>query len=216
MAKALGQLAAATALFLGTHSLLASRQAKGAAARLLGERRRNGFYRLFYHAFALLSFGALGLYAARLPDRELYRASGPVVGLLRLGQAVSLLQMVGGVREIGFRRFAGFHSLAALLRGDAEVPDAPEAQGPGADDEGRLRTGGPFRCSRHALNFWILPLFWLMPRMTARLLLFNALLTLYTFPASRHEAARLRVAYGEEYAAYEAGGPPFLIPWPKL
>ncbi len=52
-----------------------------------------------------------------------------------------------------------------------------------------------------------------MPRMTARLLLFNALITLYTYPTSRHEAARLRDVYGEAYAAYEAGGTPFLIPW---
>ena len=213
MGKSLWRLAAATALFLGGHSLLAGRPAKEAAARLLGERRRNGLYRLFYQAFALLSFGALGAYAARLPDRELYRASGPVAGLLRLGQAFALGQMVGGVRQIEFRRFAGFHSLAALLRGDAEVPDAPEAQGPGADDAGRLKTGGPFRQSRHALNFWILPIFWLMPRMTARLLLFNALITLYTWPASRHEAARLRERHGEEYAAYEASGTPFLVPW---
>ena len=81
----MGRLAATTALFLGGHSLLASRPAKEATTRLLGERRRNGLYRSFYQAFALLSFGTLGVYAAKLPDRELYRASGPALGLLRLG-----------------------------------------------------------------------------------------------------------------------------------
>lgn len=214
MGKVLGRLAAAIALWLGVHSLLASRPAKEAAVRWLGERRRNAFYRLGYNAFALLSFGALGWYAARLPDRELYRAPRPVAGLLRAGQLFSLLQMLGGARQIGLGRFSGLAGLAAWARGDAEVPDAPEAQGPAPDGTGRLQTGGPFRWSRHALNFWILPLFWLMPRMTARLLLFNALITLYAVPASRHEEARLRAAYGEEYAAYAASGTPFLIPWP--
>ena len=121
--------------------------------------------------------------------------------------------MISGIRQLEFRRFAGLHSLAAWKRGDADVPAPPEAQGPGADEEGRLRTGGPFRSSRHALNFWILPIFWLMPRMTARGLLFNALVTLYTYPASQHEAKHLRDAYGEAYAAYEASGTPFLVPW---
>jgi len=85
LARSLWRLAAATALFLGVHSLLASRLAKEAAARLLGERHRNGFYRLSYQVLAILSFGALGLHAARLPDRTLYQARGPIAGLLRLG-----------------------------------------------------------------------------------------------------------------------------------
>lgn len=204
------------ALWLGVHSLLASHPVKRGVARWIGERRRNAFYRLCYNAFALVSFGTLGLYAARLPDRELYRAPRQVAGLMRLGQIFSLLMMLGGVRQIGLRRFSGWASLAAWRRGDAEVPNVPEAQGP-ALEEGRgdrLKTGGPFRWSRHALNFWILPLFWLVPRMTARLLLFNALITLYTVPASRHEEARLRAAYGDAYAEYQGSGAPFLLPWP--
>ena len=215
MGKALWRLAAATALWLGVHSLLASGPAKEAVARMLGERRRNAFYRLFYNAFALASFGALGWYAARLPDRELYRTRGPVADLLRLGQLFSLLLMLGSVRQIGVRRFSGVSSLAAWVRGDAEVPAAPEAQGPAADETGRLKIGGPFRWSRHALNFWILPIFWLMPRMTARLLLFNALITLYTVPASRHEEVRLLAAYGKAYAEYQKSGVRFLLPWPS-
>ncbi len=63
MRRALWRLAAATALFLGAHSLPASRPAKEAAGRLLGERHRNASYRLGYQVFALTSFGALGLYA---------------------------------------------------------------------------------------------------------------------------------------------------------
>jgi len=214
LGEVLWRLAAATTLWLGVHSLLASGPVKQAAARMLGERRRNAFYRLCYNAFALVSFGTLGLYAARLPDRELYRAPHQVAGLMRLGQIFSLMMMLGGVRQIGLGRFSGLSSLMAWARGDAEVPNAPEAQGPAPDEAGRLRTGGPFRWSRHSLNFWILPLFWLMPRMTARLLLFNALITLYTVPASRHEEARLRAAYGDAYAEYQGSGTPFLLPWP--
>lgn len=139
-------------MWLGVHSLLASRLVKQAVARQVGERRRNAFYRLFYNAFALLSsallsFGALGVYAARLPDRALYRASHPVAGLLRLGQVLSLLQMLGGTRQIGLGGFSGWASLAAWARGDAEVPDAPEAQGPVPDETGTPWTSGYCRSS---------------------------------------------------------------------
>lgn len=212
MGKILLQLAAATALVLGMHSLLASRPAKQAAASLLGERKRNAFYRSAYNAFALGSFGALWVYAARLPDRELYRAHGPAAALLRAGQAFSLFQMIEGVRQVGARRFSGLSSLTAWVGGEAIVPDAPEGQGPAQDGKGRMKTGGPFRWSRQALNFWILPLFWLMPRVTVRLLTFNALATLYTILASGHAEARLRAAYGEAYAEYQESGVGFLLP----
>ena len=139
--------------------VMASRPAKEAAARLLGERRRNDFYRLSYQVSAIASFGALGLYAARLPDRTLYQAPGPITALMRLGQSFALWQMVSGVKQLGFHRFSSLHRFVAWQRDEVAGAEEQNA-GPGADEEGRLRE-----------------------------------------------------AYGDAYAAYEASGTPFLIPW---
>jgi hypothetical protein len=88
------------------HSLLASRPAKRAAARLLGERRRNGLYRPLYNVQAVATLGALVWYVARQqPDRELYRARGVVAVALGLGQTAALLYLLDATRQIGFGRF---------------------------------------------------------------------------------------------------------------
>ena len=75
-------IVAATALFAGVHSLLASRAAKRTARRVVGDRARDGSYRVFFNAQAIATFTALGLYARRLPDRELYHVHGPLRVLL--------------------------------------------------------------------------------------------------------------------------------------
>ena len=212
MLKSLLRLAGATALFFGLHTLFASQSAKQAATRLVGTRGRNSFYRLFYNGFALGSFAALGWYAARLPDRELYHVRGPGAWLMRLGQAFGLVGMAAGARQIGYARFTGLANALAWLRGDAYIPPEPAAQGPALDEAGTLRATGPFRCCRHPLNAAMLPVFWLMPRMTARLLLFNALMSVYAVLASRNEERHLLDAYGRAYADYQEGGTPFFLP----
>ena len=212
MFKPLLRLAGATALFLGAHTLLASQPAKRAATRLVGERGRNGLYRLFYQTFAAASFAALGWYAARLPDRELYHVGGPGAGLMRLGQAAGLAGMAVGARQIGYGEFFGLANALAWLRREPEMPDEPAAQGPSRGPDGILRAGGPFGVCRHPLNLAMLPVFWLMPRMTARRLLFNTLATLYAVCASKNEERHLRDAYGEVYADYQEGGTPFFLP----
>ena len=179
---------------------------------MLGERRRNAFYRLFYNGFALVSFGLLGWYAKRLPDRELYHVRGWGSGLMRLGQAAGVLTMLVGARQIGYARFTGLANGLAWLRGETQIPQEPPAQGPAVDEAGVLRATGPFRWCRHPLNAAMLPVFWLMPRMTARLLVFNAVVTAYSVLASKNEERHLRDAYGPTYADYQEGGTPFFLP----
>jgi hypothetical protein len=82
MFKSIIKIAAATAFFAGIHSLLASKEAKEKANKLLGERTRNGLYRPLYNGLAIVSFGALGLYGLKLPDRELYRVRGSLSWLM--------------------------------------------------------------------------------------------------------------------------------------
>src|SRR5512132_335156 len=56
------KVVAATALFAGLHSLLATRRAKAAATSLLGERRRNALYRASYNAVSLITTTGMVLY----------------------------------------------------------------------------------------------------------------------------------------------------------
>lgn len=210
--KSVVKIVAATVLFAGVHSLLAGRAAKKAASRMLGERRRNALYRPFYNAQAVITFGALLLYGLKLPDRELYRATAPLSRLMRFGQVLSLLYLLHAARQIGILKFAGVPNLGALLAGRTSVPREPEGQGPALDARGELKATGPFRASRHPLNFGMIPVLWLMPRMTVNLAAFNAVVTVYLLVGSLHEEARLRAAYGRPYVDYQHSGVNFFVP----
>jgi protein-S-isoprenylcysteine O-methyltransferase Ste14 len=205
------KISAATILYAGLHSLLASRAAKRATARLVGERRRNAFYRPFY---LVQSFGTLALlawYVRKQPARVLWDVRGPARWVMRAGQAASLGWAVWAASEIGLSRVFGVTSVQAYGRGEAHVPKEPEAQGP-AEREGRMYVEGPFRWSRHPLNFAPIPIFWLNPTMTTRLLAFTVTSTVYFFVGSSHEEHRLEQAYGNTYREYMDSGRSFLIP----
>lgn len=195
MEKNVWRVGGATALYLGIHSLLAGRGVKKAAERLLGGRRRNGLYRASYTVISVAGLAALLRLLAWEPGRDVYRVPRPWALGMRIGQAASFVYMAAGVGRIGLRRFLGVSSLAAWLKGTADVPREPEAQGPALDDEGRLRVAGPFRSSRHPMNFAQLCLLWLSPRMTTGGLAFTTIVTLYTIITSRNEETRLREAY---------------------
>ena len=212
MFKSIIKIVAATTLFAGIHSLLASRTAKRFATEMFSERQRNALYRPFYNAQAVITFVALALYGSKLPDRELYRVSRPLAHLMRFGQAVSVLYLLYGARQIGFLRFAGVPNLLALLRGQESVPREPEGQGPDIDLNGEMKATGPFRASRHPLNFAMLPALWLMPRMTVNLAAFNFVVTVYLVAGSVHEEERLRAAYGQAYIDYQRSGINFFVP----
>lgn len=212
MWRSICKVVAASLLFGGVHSLLASRAAKKRAVQLLGERRRNALYRPFYNAQAVATFGALVVYCMRLRDRELYRAPRPLARLMQASQLALLLYLLWGARQIGFLRFGGAPNLLAWLKDSAHVPREPEAQGPAPDESARLRVAGPFRDMRHPLNFTMIPVMWLMPRMTVNLAAFNVVMTLYLVLGSVHEEKRLREAYGSDYAAYQRRVPFMALP----
>lgn len=211
MLKSVLKIMAATALFAGAHSLLASRTAKAAVVALFGERSRNGLYRPLYNILAISTFGALLLYGTKLPDRKLYQASGGSAELMRLAQIAAVIYMLYGIGQIGFLKFYGVTNLIALAKGQTFVLPEPEAQGPVLDSNGELKVTGPFRASRHPLSFGMLPVLWLMPRMTVNLLAFNLLITFYLFAGSVHEESRLEVAYGSAYVNYQRNGAGFLF-----
>jgi hypothetical protein len=68
MWKSILKVMAATVLFGIVHSALASEKAKTSAGQLVGERRRNAWYRPVYLVQSLVTFGALALYVKGLPN----------------------------------------------------------------------------------------------------------------------------------------------------
>jgi protein-S-isoprenylcysteine O-methyltransferase Ste14 len=201
----------ATAAFAVAHSLLASHAAKGFAARLVGRRRRDGMYRVFYNAQALTAFGLLVAYVSHTPSRTLYLLRGTAAGAMRAGQLAGLVWAYRAAREVGILRLAGLTNLVALLRGEP-IPSGPAAQGPERQPSGALSTGGPFQWSRHPLNVAAIPVFWLAPHLTTRRLAFNVVATAYLVLGSRHEEHRLRSLYDNDYEAYRGRGVPFFLP----
>jgi hypothetical protein len=145
MFKSIIKIAAATSLVVGIHSLLASKAAKEKASELLGERTRNGLYRPLYNGLAIATFGVLGLYAFRLPNRELYEIRRPRSWLMHSVQLFFVLYLLYGAREIGFLKFAGVPNIAALVTRQSLVPVEPEGQGPILENPNQMKITGPFR-----------------------------------------------------------------------
>jgi hypothetical protein len=211
--KTTTKMALATTAFALVHSALASRAAKQHAARLLGQRRSDAFYRLFFVGQSVLGFAGLIAYGARLPRRTLYHVTGPAALMLRAGQAGGLALLYAAARQPGVAYLAGVKN-AQAWRHCLPIPAGPYAQGPEAGLDGRLTVAGPYRWSRHPLNLCGIPIFWLTPQMTTRRLAFNLVSTAYFMLGSMHEEARLSTAYGERYRQYQRSAVPFF--WPSV
>ncbi len=211
MWRSMLKVAAATAVYGVVHSVLASRGAKQTAARLLGERNRNGLYRVFFIGQSLATFGMLAVYIRKQPSRELYQVRGPLAVVMHAGQVAAIGYATVAAYQVGIPRILGLESFIAWL-GEGPVPPEPEAQGPALDEEGLSRAAGSFAWCRHPLNFVPLPIFGLWPRMTTNLLAYNLAAAGYLVLGSLHEEARLREAYGQRYAEYQRSGVPFYLP----
>ena len=200
------------ALWAIVHSLLASKQAKDLARRIVGPRYRDGLYRLAYNAQSVLTLAWAAGWFLRQPDRELYRATPPLSWLLRAGQVASLGVLFSGIRVVGFLDFAGLRPLWGLVAGREPRPE-PEAQGPPIGADGEMAAAGAFRFTRHPGNLGALGFFVLFPRMTANRAVLAALVALHVVVGSAHEEHRLRSAYGAPFERYRRRVP-FLIPRP--
>lgn len=190
----------ATALFGLAHSVLAGSWAKAHARNLFGARDADGLYRAAYLAVTFALLGLLIWYARRQPGRELYRVRS--AGLMRAGQLAALALMGWAVFNVGIDFMVGWDNLVAWWNGAPQVPRMPDGQGPAPAGATMLATG-PFAYTRHPLNWLIVPLLWLNPRMTTRLFAFNAVATVYAVVGSMHIEAHLLDAYGAAYRHYQ-------------
>ncbi len=211
--SAAGRVVLMSVLWALVHSLLASKQAKDLARRILGAHYRDGLYRVAYNVQAVVLLAWAARWFSRLPDRELYRLRPPLSWLFRAGQVASLGVLLSGIRVVGILKFAGMTPLWRLLTGKDVSPE-PEAQGPPLGAGGEVVRSGAFRFTRHPGNLGALGFFLLLPRMTANRAVLTALVALYVVLGSMHEEQRLRAAYGAAYERYRRTAP-FLIPRPS-
>jgi protein-S-isoprenylcysteine O-methyltransferase Ste14 len=58
----------------------------------------------------------------------------------------------------------------------------------------------------------MLPILWLMPRMTVNLAAFNVITTVYLILGSLHEEKRFVETYGQAYINYQTSEINFLVP----
>ena len=207
-----GRVVLICAIWAGIHSLLASRRAKDASARVAGARSRDGLYRVAYNVQSVVTVALAARRLARLPDRGLYEVGPPWSWLFRAGQVGSLGVLFSGVRVVGVLEFAGIVPLWKALT-DRESRPEPEAQGPPMGADGEMETSGAFRFTRHPGNLGAMGFFLLWPRMTMNRATLAALAALYVVLGSMHEERRLRMAYGEAFERYRRKVP-FLIPRP--
>jgi protein-S-isoprenylcysteine O-methyltransferase Ste14 len=193
---------AACAAYGVLHSLLASRQVKAAAARLIGHPLYHRGYRLFYAITGAVTALPLLALAALLPDRTLYTIPAPWVYLTGLVQLAALGMLALGVLQTGAMRFIG---LEQALR--------PRPQDRANENE-RLVVDGLYRWVRHPLYTTAFLFLWLAPVMTVNLLALNLGLSAYMWIGSIFEERKLLEQFGEAYALYRRQTPR-IIPWPR-
>ncbi len=203
----------ATVAYAALHSALASETAKAAVERAVGTRVRNAFYRPMFNVVAVCSTAGLLAYVWRLPDRRLWRATGPAAAAMRAGQALSLAYLAWAAFSQDTLGFMGLPQVWAFLQGQRDVPREPAGQGPSLDvSTGTIKAAGPFARVRQPANVAFVPMLWLNPTMTAKWAAFSTAVTAYSVLGSVHAERLLRDAYGPAYDRYKRTGVPMLLP----
>lgn len=182
------------------HSLTAARGVKHRVQERFGRRLYDGFYRLAYNAFSVLSIlPLLFLLATRVPAAVLWRVRWPLNLVFMLLQGVGLVGLVASLWQTDVWRFAGVRQAWRYLQGEQE-PDPPA----------EFVQSGTYNLVRHPLYFFSMLFIWFTPVMTVSTLLFNGLATVYFLVGAMHEERRLEREFGEAYRQYRRQVPGFL------
>lgn len=187
------------AIWGGVHSLTASFTSKLLAQRWLGERNRDGWYRLVYNLFALVSFVPVLWGFTRLPDAALYRLPWWGWWLCIPLQLCALLGAGLTLWRVDLWRFVGLRQWVRWLNGEPE-PRTPPV----------FYASGFYRWVRHPLYFFSLVLLWCTPMLSANTLFFNLFCTLYFYVGSIFEERKLVREFGQVYLDYQKQVPRLL------
>jgi protein-S-isoprenylcysteine O-methyltransferase Ste14 len=191
----------ALALFGAIHSLLAGARPKDRLKSVLDDRLVEGWYRLAYNAFSVVTLIPVGLVYLALPDQTLYSLGAPWSLLLRLLQVLGAVGLAGALFVTDVWHFAGLKQALAYLNGDPlPVPNPP------------LQEAGMYRFVRHPLYFFSLLAIWPTPTLTINGLWLNVGITLYFMLGSWVEERRLIRQYGDDYVDYRRRVS-WLVPW---
>jgi protein-S-isoprenylcysteine O-methyltransferase Ste14 len=180
--------------FAVVHSLTAGTMVSDRLKHWIPDRVVEGWYRLAYNAFSLITFAPVIVLIYALPDYVVYSASGFVMILLRLAQLVALAGLAWALVSIDFWRFAGLRQALAFMAG-ASLPLKAEP----------LSARGIYAVMRHPLYIFSMLFLWAAPVMSFNWLLFNIGATMYFVIGAIIEERRLVAAFGEQYVHYRNG-----------
>ncbi len=176
------------------HSLTASYPFKAFFRRIIDSAVFDRFYRLVYNLVAIVTFLAVLVIAAFTPDRTLYVAPFPWVALIVIVDLLAVVTLAIALRKTDALRFLGIRQ---LMSPNKKLPS-------------RLVKDGPYFYVRHPLYTAGLVFIWLLPFMTARLLVLDLALTAYVITGAYLEERRLKHKFGQEYEDYAAVTPMFI------
>lgn len=152
----------------------------------------DGWYRLFYNLFALVSFLPVLWGSFAFPDSPLYQLPPWAVGLARLVQLGALVAAAFTLWQVDLWRFLGVRQAVRWWQKAPEPRTTPV-----------FFAGGFYAWVRHPLYFFSLLLLWATPAMTTNLLAFNLACTLYFYIGSLFEEKKLLLEFGEAYRTYQ-------------
>ena len=188
------------------HSALLTDTVRAALEALLGPRAFRGVFRLGYNALAAVLLAVLVIWAARLPDVDLFRIRGGWAAAL-WGVRLAALGFIGWcVLRIGGAGFLGISHFRAWKRGDPPPSPGVEA--------GHLVVDGPYRWVRHPMYAAGFVVLWADPVWTGNRLGFALGASLYLWVGSLLEERRLLRAFGPACRAYLERTPRF-VPRPR-
>lgn len=187
------------------HSLTAGPRLKTVVRHRIGERAYEGWYRLLYNLFSLVTFlPVLWALATAVPNPILYRVPAPWSYAFLALQLAGLLGLLYAAWQTDVWAFVGVRQALRYLSGEPHPSLPPQ-----------FVTSGPYAWVRHPLYTFSLMVLWFSPVMALNSLVFNVLATLYFWIGSVHEERQLEREFGAAYEAYQARVPRLLpLRWP--